>query len=51
MTNLNPTRVDQELASIEEYERDDHRRAAEREAAQTESIVNALTQQSERHQQ
>ena len=44
MTNINPERVDEELGSIEEREREDERRAAEREAAQTESIVNALTQ-------
>ena len=43
MTNMNPTRVNEELGSIEELERQDERRAAEREALQTESIVNALT--------
>ena len=44
MTDMNPARIDDELGTIEGREREDERRAAEREAAQTESIINALTQ-------
>jgi hypothetical protein len=43
MTNMHSTRIDATLGSIEQQEREDERRAAEREAAQTESIVDALT--------
>lgn len=43
MTTINTTDFDVELSSIEQLERRDERRAAQREAEQTDSIVAALT--------
>ena len=43
MTTINTTEFDVELNSMEELERREERRAARREAEQTDSIVAALT--------